>query len=32
MKLRFFAGYRKFSAMTRQGVTGVVEGVIVETG
>jgi hypothetical protein len=32
MKLRLFAGYRKFSAPTRQGVAGVVEGVIVEKG
>jgi hypothetical protein len=32
MRLRFFAGYGEFSAMTRQGVIGVVEGVIVETG
>jgi hypothetical protein len=32
MKLRFFAGDRKSSAPTRQGVTGAVEGVIVEIG
>jgi len=32
MKLSIFAGDRKSSAPTRQGVTGAIEGVIVGTG
>ncbi len=32
MKIRFFAGLGKFSVPTRPGATGIVDGVIVETG